>query len=217
MSQVIHGKAYEYALAQEFGKVTPGTLVANSALTVAQSAYNDSIIGADTRKRMGTSAKNVAGFLCAQESVLASAQTITLQDDAAGKSGDPRDIVIKCPGREIGISAKHNSDTVKNSRLSDTIDFGKEWGGHPVSDDYWNDINPVFGQMRIAKSEGKMFRDIPNKAQVYYLPILTAFEDELRRLCEDHAAKFITPVFRYIIGRHDFYKAICRRKSTIIE
>ena len=59
-----------------------------------------------------------------------------------------RDIVIQINGTEIGISAKHNHQAVKHSRLSDKIDFGKEWGGHPVSSRYWKAVKPIFEDMR---------------------------------------------------------------------
>ncbi len=43
----------------------------------------------------------------------------------------------------------------------------------------------------------------------YYLPMLAAFEDELRRLCEDYAKQFISPFFQYLVGTKDYYKVVC--------
>ena len=213
--EVTNGKAYEYALAQQLGLAGRVSITNNPALATAKTAYGT--IPNHVKTRMDKSAKNVARFLIASDQRLAGMQSVTMQGDAAGMQGDVRDIIIACGKHNIGISAKHNHDAVKHSRLSDTIDFGKEWGECPVSQQYWNAVTPVFQQMRLARAQNKKFSAIPNKAQVYYLPVLTAFEDELKQLCDDHAATFITPLFRYLIGRHDFYKVICAKKSSIIQ
>ena len=40
------------------------------------------------------------------------------------------------------------------------------------------------------------------------VPILTAFEDEFRRLCQSYGARFIGRVFQYLVGTEDFYKVV---------
>ena len=54
---------------------------------------------------------------------------LSIQPDAAGIKGDVRDILCirKQNGWGIGLSCKHNHHAVKHSRLSDSIDFGKEF------------------------------------------------------------------------------------------
>ena len=129
--------------------------------------------------------------------------------------GDVRDIVICLnPDGTIGISAKHNHQAVKHSRLSDTINFGKEWGHHPCSSRYQQKVNPVFADLR--SKHGQLFRDFPDKESRYYLPILTAFEDELRRLCENYTKQFIKPFFQYLVGTEDYYKVVCFRDRASI-
>ena len=54
---------------------------------------------------------------------------ISLQTDSKGQEGDVSDVLITIDKWEIGLSCKHNHEAVKHSRLSDTIDFGKEWFG----------------------------------------------------------------------------------------
>ncbi|QMV47058.1 HaeIII family restriction endonuclease [Wolbachia pipientis] len=65
------------------------------------------------------------------------ARSILLQDDGVGIQGDVRDIVIEVPKGQIGISAKYNHAAIKHSRLSDKIDFGKEWTDHPCGEKYF--------------------------------------------------------------------------------
>ena len=215
MSQVANGKAYEYALALALNSRT-GTdiLDRNPAWNNAKGYYEG--IAEDLQQNIDISASHVARFLASKESRLDNAERIVIQDDSAGRKGDVRDLVITCKGGDLGISAKHKHDSVKHSRLSDKIDFGKEWGGHPVSAKYWQRVNPVFESMRKAEQAGMMFSEVENKAQTYYLPILAAFEDELRKLCEERSSDFIGRFFRYIVGDHDFYKAICQKEQSVV-
>jgi hypothetical protein len=38
------------------------------------------------------------------------------------------------------------------------------------------------------------------------LPVLTAFHDELDRLFKEHGSVFVENLFKYLLGRYDFYK-----------
>ena len=73
---------------------------------------------------------------------------IRIAADSEGHLGDVRDIIMWRPNVspiwEIGISAKNNHDAVKHSRISPTIDFGKEWMGAQCSKTYFSEINKVF-------------------------------------------------------------------------
>ncbi len=67
------------------------------------------------------------------------------------------------------------------------------------------------------RDEGRYFRDIPNKDGMFYLPILTAFEDEFKRLCQSPGPRFIKRVFQYLVGRHDFYKIVRQRDHVSVQ
>lgn len=127
MTQVDNGKSFEFALAAQISKTTGVQITANSASNVAKGYYN----GNPKRGHMDRAANEAVVFLQIREKRLNNATNIILQDDHRGGDGDVRDIVIKINGSEIGISAKHNHLAVKHSRLSDKIDFGKEWGRSP--------------------------------------------------------------------------------------
>ena len=65
---------------------------------------------------------------------------ITIAPDFFGQTGDVRDVILTKNNWEIGISCKHNHQALKHQRLSNRIDFGLEWAGYPVSQNYWNTI-----------------------------------------------------------------------------
>ena len=133
-------------------------------------------------------------------------------------TGDVREVIIALKNKDsIGISAKNRHDAIKHSRLSDKIDFGLKWADYPCSSHYMKRIAPVFKDLRQKKKEKLLFRDIPDKVNRYYLPILTAFEDELRRLCEDYGQLFVKRVFQYLLGEQDFYKVIKENGSVAIQ
>ncbi len=145
---------------------------------------------------------------------------LSIQPDSAGIKGDVRDVIcLRKQNRwEIGFSCKHNHHAVKHSRLSDTIDFGKEWLGVPCSKEYFDTVVPLFMELRNlrddSKNEGKpiLWEEIDDKAGRYYKPILEAFMKELKRIANEHKE---TPegLIRYLLGRNDFYKIITDDKS----
>lgn len=145
---------------------------------------------------------------------------LSIQPDAAGIKGDVRDVIClrKQNGWEIGFSCKHNHHAVKHSRLSDTIDFGKEWVGIPCSKEYFDTVIPLFSELRRFRDESKsagkpmLWDEIDDKAEKYYKPILRAFMKELKRISDENRD---TPeaLIRYLLGRNDFYKVITEDKS----
>ncbi len=151
---------------------------------------------------------------------------ISIQPDSAGINGDVRDVIClrKQNGWEIGFSCKHNHHAVKHSRLSDTIDFGKEWLGIPCSKEYFDTVVPLFMELRTLRDDSKtagkpmLWEDIDNKAERYYKPILEAFMKELKRISVENKD---TPekLIRYLLGRNDFYKVITddRSRTTRVE
>jgi hypothetical protein len=152
---------------------------------------------------------------------------LSLQADSAGIAGDVRDVLCmrKQNGWQIGFSCKHNHHAVKHSRLSDTIDFGKEWLGIPCSREYFDRVVPLFSQLRKYRDESKaagnpmLWEEIESKAQTYYIPILQAFMDELQRIDRENKGKVPEALIRYLLGRYDFYKVITddRNRTTRVE
>lgn len=140
---------------------------------------------------------------------------LSVQPDSAGIAGDVRDVLCIRRGNmwEIGFSCKHNHHAVKHSRLSDTIDFGADWLGHPCSKQYFTEVVPLFTELRTIRDNSKAagapakWSDIPDKFEAYYVPILQSFMNELKRLAGQHD-DIPEKLIRYLIGRFDFYKVI---------
>ena len=150
-----YGKAYEYAcllsLKRDLAEkgVVAVTIVESDALNTARSAF-------EKATSEGVSAKLIAAANAASRVIRKlepqlehgnGTLSLVIQTDAQGIAGDVRDVVCvrSTQGWEIGLSCKHNHQAVKHSRLSATIDFGKEWFGVPCSDTYFNivgDFNP---------------------------------------------------------------------------
>ena len=138
---------------------------------------------------------------------------LSLQTDAKGESGDVRDVLCirKQNEWEIGLSCKHNHHAVKHSRLSSTIDFGKEWFDIPCSNRYFNEIKPLFDELRDLRANSRgtaLWSDVNQKNELYYIPILQAFMTELQRLDQSNPKIIPERLIRYLIGKNDFYKVI---------
>ncbi|WP_187944202.1 HaeIII family restriction endonuclease [Helicobacter pylori] len=145
--------------------------------------------------------------------------TLSLQKDKLGEIGDIRDILIYFDRFCIGLSIKHNHDALKHSRLSKDLDFGKKWLGVGVSQNYKDTIKPLFERLENAKKEGMLWRDLPNKEQEIYAPLLQAFKKEVLRIDENKKNKVPQKMVEYLLGKYDFYKAILleREQKTKLE
>ena len=212
MTQTQRGRAFEYAVASALSRVLEAPLDESSA-TNARSYY-EICPDSDQMDRAGSEA---AMFLAAFDKQLEDAEAVWLQSGNAGQRGDVRDIIIGIGDDEIGISAKTESAEVRAPRLSPTIDFGRRWAGYPVSSMYWRTVRPIFKDMDELRKDGVLFRDLDDKDETIYLPVLKAFEDEFRRLCESFGRRFIGRVFRYLIGRYDFYKVVRHKEHVDVE
>lgn len=152
---------------------------------------------------------------------------IGLQADSQGIAGDVRDVICERGEWMIGLSCKHNHAAVKHSRLSATIDFGKEWFGKKCSQTYFKEVNAVFGRLKEIMDESRamnpnkpaLWSDLPDKEQMCYVPVLKAFIKELKRLDAEFPREIPEKLIRYLIGRNDFYKVIMNenRRFTQIE
>lgn len=230
-----YGKAYEYAclmsLRDQLSGQTGGiiTILASDSYRTAQAAF-------DKAEKYGLSKKLVQAANAAAKVIIrlepqlehgAGALTLLIQADAKGIAGDVRDVVCirKADGWETGISCKHNHHAVKHSRLSATIDFGAEWLGIPCSQGYFNAVVPIFNELRDMRTDAiengrplPLWNDIPDKAKRYYLPILSAFLNEMRYLA-DNFTDVPSGLIKYMLGRYDFYKVITddRHGTTRVE
>lgn len=220
MTNTEQGKAFEYACLKALeGSLTGDVhVVVSEAYHTAQNAYQKAVEAhmSDNLDRAAYAAVRVINRLEPQIQHGNQYLTLKIQTDAQGMTGDVRDVVCirNAAGWEIGISCKHNHHAVKHSRLSATIDFGDEWLGIPCSHEYFNEIVPIFHALRdmrdIARQDGgaiPLWNDIPDKADTYYKPVLSAFIDELKRL-DEHNEGVPEKLIRYMLGRYDFYKVI---------
>ena len=216
--QVIYGKAFEYALTTQyvcyFKKHNIVTdLIKNEAYKTAQNCYlsctekERQFFDAAADHTIGTIIKLEPGLdhPNGEEDVL----KVTMMSDAAGQSGDVRDVVFSRskPAWEIGFSAKNNHDAVKHSRLSGTLDFGESWLGVKCSQDYWDKVHPVFDRLQALKTQKVKWNEVKNKREDYYVPVLCAFRDEMLRINSKHN-KIPEKLINYVIGKYPFYKII---------
>lgn len=228
--QTKSGKAFEYALAVELTeKISNGQQVKleqNSQFHTAKRSF-DSF--PQTKQDNYRKAAHVAiDYITKLEPRLENPLsndgiTIVIQSDQKGSSGDIRDIVAirSKHGWEVGFSAKNNHMAVKHSRLSDKIDFGKEWFGIPCSSEYMSDIRKIFGELRDLINENKknehilLWSDLPKKQDVYN-KVLNLFQKELTRII---ASNSNSPEFllKYLIGKEDFYKIMNFKNRTTIQ
>ena len=136
---------------------------------------------------------------------------LELVSDQAGQTGDVRDVLMirSLQKWEIGISAKNNHRAVKHSRLSNKINFGEKWLGVSCSDNYFQEIIPIFDMLSALRSEDKSTKwaSIENMHQVVYLPILDAFRKELLRLDRGNPGTVAENLVQYLIGNQDFIKS----------
>lgn len=226
--QVEYGKAFEYACIKSLSRVLKEEqqvyTVSNSAIEVASKFYEN--FDPEIQSRLDKAADAATRVLLNMEPMLLYKDTdkplvLKIQEDAKGKEGDVRDIVASREGSEweIGISCKHNHAAVKHSRLSDKIDFGKVWFSIPCSQIYFNEIRPIFEELRELKLKGMNWNDIDKKEERYYKPILNSFIDELRRLETSNPGVIPERLLKYLLGRNDFYKVIAddSQRATVVQ
>lgn len=141
---------------------------------------------------------------------------LEFQKDGAGTKGDVRDIVIKRNNIEweVGLSIKHNHEAVKHSRLSHSLDFGKEWFGIPCTVKYWADVKPIFDRLKTEKEEGKKWSELPDKEDGVYIPLLKSFMDEVNRAYKSDAS-MPEKMVEYLIGTNDYYKVVSHDKKRM--
>lgn len=231
--QTQNGKAFEYACVValneallEYGRVE---IEESPQLDTARCLYDE--INPGMKESLDKAAKAAVRIINRLEPQLWNANGneplyLSIQPDSAGIKGDVRDVIClrKQNGWEIGFSCKHNHHAVKHSRLSDTIDFGKEWMGIPCSKEYFDTVVPLFTELREYRDDSKangtpmLWDEIDDKATHYYKPILNAFMKELQRIA-DNNVDVPEKLIHYLLGKNDFYKVITddKNRTTRVE
>jgi len=220
------GRAYEYICLQtlfnEINDVRHAQIIENSSFYAAHRAWE--AIDADSHNSLTISAKAAVATLFDMEPMIleddGDGLDLYIQPDTKGELGDVRDIIISRRDVcwEIGLSIKHNHFAVKHSRLGRQLDFGDRWFGIPCSDQYWNDIAPIFNYLVNEKKSGKKWSELPNKENDVYVPLLNAFVAEVSRANTEHC-DVPQKMVEYLLGEFDFYKVISidNKKVTQIQ
>lgn len=209
------GRAYEYiclhTLNNAIGRIRNSEIEKNSCYEAAEHAWN-TLCGAE--KALYTlSAKSTIDTIFALEPNIIEKENdvlkLYIQSDEHGEVADVRDIIIQRKDIvwEIGLSIKHNHMAVKHSRLGKVLDFGEKWYGIKCSDDYWNEVKPIFDFLDVEKSKGTYFRDLNSKEDDVYVPLLNAFMREVKKQVENDSS-IPRKLVEYLLSKYDFYKVI---------
>ena len=209
------GRAYEFVclltLEEKIKKLRPVNIIKNSSYSAAERAW--CTLSNEMQETYKASSYVAVDKIFELEPRIVENNNdileLLIQTDAKGKKGDVRDILIIRHNIqwEIGLSLKHNHFAVKHSRLSRRLDFGKEWYGIPCSQDYWNGVKPIFDYLIAEKNKHTKFNELTDKENDVYIPLLTAFINEINRQYQVHK-DIPGKLVEYLLGKHDFYKII---------
>lgn len=225
-SQTEAGKAFEFALFTEANNYLSGThkvLAKNdNPFSIAENCFR--LFNSSTQSNYLSAARSAIAHIAEIEPRLENPVSendfLTLQivADSEGIRGDVRDVLFirSMQNWEIGISAKNNHKAVKHSRLSDSIDFGKEWLNMHCSETYFSSVIPVFSELRVIKKSNELWRNLKDKHKRFYIPVLEAFKREMLRLDKENPSIAPSALLGYLIGNKDFYKVIKRPHKTEI-
>ena len=221
-SQVVNGKAFEYAIANEYYKYLQArgiqaSLLKDAAFKVAESFYLQKDDA--SQRSFDNAAQQTIETLMVLEPGLSTERSsedllkIYIAPDVNGEMGDVRDVIFKRsnskPAWEIGFSAKNNHEAVKHSRLSMSIDFGEKWVGHKCTSEYFQEISQIFQKLEtLLEIDSHMTWDqLDDKDINIYMPILKAFRKEMLKLASQHK-DLPKKLLEYLIGQYPFYKII---------
>ncbi len=219
------GRAYEFvclkSLHDAIAAIRPAEIVRNSSYSAAEKAW-DTLSSAE-QALYTLSAKSTIDTIFALEPNLTEKGEDTLrlyiQTDLKGQGADVRDILIERDGIawQIGLSIKHNHMAVKHSRIAESLDFGEKWYKVPCSEEYWDEVKPVFAFLEEEKDKQTYFRDLAEKDKRIYLPLLNAFTKEIsKQVGKDK--EIPRRLIEYLLSKYDFYKVISldgKRVTTI--
>jgi hypothetical protein len=180
LSQNNSGRAFEYGIAASISRQLPAVLQDGIEIRNAKRCFE--LADYEERQKIFKASDEITAFLIAHDKRLTDTNcSVSLQSDQHGKHGDVRDVIVRNPKTkdEIGISAKNRHFAVKHSRLSEQINFGSDWMNIPNSNTYFHTIVPIFRELRSRQRRNERWRDIPDKVQRFYIPILQAFQTEI--------------------------------------
>lgn len=209
ISQNDTGRAFEYGLALRLSTYLPATLQDGRLLQKAKRCFE--ACSQKEQQNIKAASNEVTAFLVAHDIRLSETGcSVYLQSDQLGQQGDVRDIIVHNAtlNDDVGISAKNRHFAIKHSRLSGQIDFGFDWLGVHCSDQYFHTVAPIFEELRARQRKGEKWKDILNKKQLYYMPILGAFQSEMLALFAPQPAVAARALVQYLLGKFDYYKVI---------
>lgn len=220
-SQTINGKAFEYALLDQFHErleaITQTSIIKNAPFQTALKCFET--FNEKEQGQYKLVASFAVNFLLDIEPRLSNGISerdvlqLEIVSDKEGQIGDVRDVLAirSLQKWEIGISAKNNHRAVKHSRLSNDINFGQKWLGFPCSSDYFTEIKPVFdylAELRSASKATQKWSTLGDYHSSVYIPVLDAFKKELISLDKENPGIVAEKLIEYLIGNQDFYKII---------
>lgn len=211
------GRAFEYGIAIALSKNLLVSIKDNAPLYNARRCFE--FCSNREQERIVKASNEITAFLIAHDTRLIKGTCyIFIQSDQQGEYGDVRDVIIHNiqTNENIGISAKNRHFAVKHSRLSEQIDFGAKWLGVHCSENYFKTIVPIFRDLNNKKRKGEQWKNIPNKQQLYYMPVLQAFKQEMQSLLEKQANRTFKALMYYLLGKYDYYKIIKENGSVSI-
>lgn len=228
-NQVINGKTFEYAIVKEYYEyltakgvnvqiVEDDTYSKNKCYYESFDEEQQRRYSAAARSTIDTVTKIEPGLISQKDT--GDALLIRLAKDSEGQEGDVRDIIFSRPASkwEMGFSAKNNNDAVKHSRLSNILDFGKEWVNVPCSQTYWSEIKPIFQYIDkiLDANPHAVWDDLGDeKTEKVYIPLLAAFRKELLYINQNNKS-IPQKLISYLIGAHPFYKIIKDDKDNLV-
>ena len=228
--QTTNGKAFEYALLNEFSErlkqVTQVTVIKNDIFNNALNCFET--FSQKEKDAYSLNASFAVNFLLDIEPRLSNhinqddILELEIVADKVGQSGDVRDVLAIRSSQqwEIGISAKNNHRAVKHSRLSNDINFGEKWIGISASTNYFATIQPIFdnlSELRTSSKSTMKWQSLGVYHSSVYVPILNAFKDELIKLDRENPGVVASRLVEYLIGNQDFYKVIKGRNKVEIQ
>jgi hypothetical protein len=225
-SQTESGKAFEFALFTEaYNYLSTSHKVftkKDNSFSIAENCFKlfNSAIQGNYLSAAKAAISHIVEIEPRLENGISKSDVLTIQivPDNEGIRGDVRDVLFirSTQNWEIGISAKNNHKAVKHSRLSDRIDFGKEWLNINCSETYFNSVIPIFSELRILKEANELWRNLKDKHTRFYMPVLEAFKREMLKLDKENPSIVPSALLQYLIGNKDFYKVIKRPHKTEI-
>lgn len=228
--QTTNGKAFEYALLNEFSErlkqVTQVTVIKNDIFNNALNCFET--FSQKEKDAYSLNASFAVNFLLDIEPRLSNhinqddILELEIVADKVGQSGDVRDVLAIRSSQqwEIGISAKNNHRAVKHSRLSNDINFGEKWIRISASTNYFATIQPIFdnlSELRTSSKATMKWQSLGDYHSSVYVPILNAFKDELIKLDRENPGVVASRLVEYLIGNQDFYKVIKGRNKVEIQ